>query len=134
MFKAIYMHTKPLKHTKNMQVLTNYLKEKNDVSEHLTDVDLWKNFSKTSNLILCMHLRMDVSYLFKNTYPLKSMFFDCFCYFYFSVFCSFSSFYTFYIQNWNCHVDAVIRRVTAGLCPVSGNADAATRDGDAIWS
>ena len=27
MFKAIYMHTKPLKHTKNMQILTNYIKK-----------------------------------------------------------------------------------------------------------
>ena len=26
-FKAIYMHTKPLKHTKNMQILTNYMKK-----------------------------------------------------------------------------------------------------------
>ena len=26
MFKAIYMHTKPLKHTKNMQILTIYIK------------------------------------------------------------------------------------------------------------
>ena len=25
MFEAIYMHTKPLKHTKNMQILTNYI-------------------------------------------------------------------------------------------------------------
>ena len=29
MFKAIYMHTKPLKHTKNMQILTTYI-EKHD--------------------------------------------------------------------------------------------------------
>ena len=27
MFKAIYMHTKPLKHTNNMQILTNYIKK-----------------------------------------------------------------------------------------------------------
>ena len=26
MFKAISMHTKPSKHTKNMQILTNYIK------------------------------------------------------------------------------------------------------------
>ena len=32
MFKAIYMHTKPLKHTKNMQILTNYIKT-NNISE-----------------------------------------------------------------------------------------------------
>ena len=25
MFKAIYKHTKPLKHKKNMQILTNYI-------------------------------------------------------------------------------------------------------------
>ena len=30
MFKAIYMHTKPLKHTKNFEILTNYIKQKND--------------------------------------------------------------------------------------------------------
>ena len=30
MFKAIYKHTKPLKHAKNMQILTNYTK-KHDV-------------------------------------------------------------------------------------------------------
>ena len=27
MFKAIYMHTKPLKHTKNIKLLTNYIKK-----------------------------------------------------------------------------------------------------------
>ena len=27
MFKAIYMHTKPLKHTKNTEILTNYIKK-----------------------------------------------------------------------------------------------------------
>ena len=27
MFKVIYMLTKPLKHTKSMQILTNYIKQ-----------------------------------------------------------------------------------------------------------
>ena len=27
MFKAISMHTKPLKHTKNIEILTNYIKK-----------------------------------------------------------------------------------------------------------
>ena len=27
MLKAIYMHTKPLKHTKNIDILTNYIKK-----------------------------------------------------------------------------------------------------------
>ena len=37
MFKAIYMHTKPLKHTRNMQILTNYIK-KNRFSKFLTKI------------------------------------------------------------------------------------------------
>ena len=65
MFKAINMHTKPLKHTKNMQILTNYIK-KPDFSKNLTKVHFWKNLSKTSNVIFCMHLRMDVSDLKKK--------------------------------------------------------------------
>ena len=62
MFKAIHMHTKPLKHAKNMQILTNYIKQTR-FSKFLTDGNLLKHFSKTPNLILCMHLRMDVSQL-----------------------------------------------------------------------
>ena len=27
MFKAIYMHTKPFKHTKSIEILTNYIKK-----------------------------------------------------------------------------------------------------------
>ena len=60
MFKAIYMHTKPLKHTKNMQILTNYIK-KTTFSKFITDVDIWQNMFLPPNLILCMHVRMDVS-------------------------------------------------------------------------
>ena len=92
MFKAIYIHTKPLKHTKNMQILTNYIKKKTIFSNNLTNVSKWKQKSKTPILICCMHLRMDVSYLLKNTKPVKSMFFDCFCYFYFCGFCYFMIF------------------------------------------
>ena len=61
MFKAIYMHTKPLKHTTNMQILTNCIKQQDFCSKILTDDLVWKHFSKTPNLICFMHLRMDVS-------------------------------------------------------------------------
>ena len=99
MFKAIYMHTKPLKHTKNMQILTNYIK-KHDFCKFLTKVSKWKKFSKTPILIFCMHLRMDVS--FKNTKPLKNMCFDCFCYFYLPPFCYFMIFsYKKEIAKWS---------------------------------
>ena len=91
MFKAIYMHTKPLKHSKNIEILTNYIK-KHDFSKNLTKVSKWKIKSKTPILVFCMHLRMDVSYLFKNTKPLKSMFFNVFWYFYLPPFCYFMIF------------------------------------------
>ena len=61
MFKVIYMHTKPLKHTKNMQIPTNYIKQTRLFQERITNDLVWKHFSKTPNLIFCMHLRMDVS-------------------------------------------------------------------------
>ena len=74
MFKAIYMHTKPLKHTKK-HANTNELHQQNTFcSKSLTNVSKWIFFSKTPILIYCMHLRMDVSYLFKKTKPLKSIF------------------------------------------------------------
>ena len=42
MFKAIYMHTKPLKHTKNMQILTNYIK-KHDVFQNFLQMTLFRS-------------------------------------------------------------------------------------------
>ena len=35
MFKAIPMHTKPLKHTKNIEILTNYIKQTRFVQNFL---------------------------------------------------------------------------------------------------
>ena len=61
MFKAIYMHTEPLKHAKNMPILTNYINKNTTFSKCITDLDFCKNFSKTPNLIFCMHVRMDAS-------------------------------------------------------------------------
>ena len=37
MFKAICMHTKPLKHTKNIEILTNYIK-KHDFFQKLLQI------------------------------------------------------------------------------------------------
>ena len=91
MFKAIYMHTKPFKHTKNMQILMNFNK-KHDFSKFHTNVNFWISLSKSPILIFCMHLRMDVSYLLKKTKPLKSMSLDAFCYFYLPPFCYFMIF------------------------------------------
>ena len=91
MFKAIYMHTKPLKHTKSMQILTNYIK-KHDFLKNSYKCLKMENFSKTPILIFCMHLRMDISYLFKNTKPLKNIVFDSVCYFYLPPFCYFMVF------------------------------------------
>ena len=45
MFKAIDMHTKPLKHTKNMQILTNYIK-KQDFRNFLQMSQNGKTFQK----------------------------------------------------------------------------------------
>ena len=73
MFKVIYMHNKPLKHTKTMQLLTNYIKKTRFFKDYHKCRKMEK-LSKTPILICCMHLRMDVSYLLKNTRPLKSMF------------------------------------------------------------
>ena len=39
MFKAIYMHTKPLKHTQNMQILTNYINKNKFFSKNVTKVN-----------------------------------------------------------------------------------------------
>ena len=61
MFKAIYMHTKPLKHTQNMQILTNYMNKNMFFSKSLTDDLVWSSFSKAPEVIFCMYLRMDVS-------------------------------------------------------------------------
>ena len=82
MFKAIYKHTKPLKHAN-----TNELHQTNTIfSKFLTNVSKWKNFSKTPILIFCMHLRMDVPYLFKNTKLLKSMYLIVFAIFTYPLF------------------------------------------------
>ena len=59
MCKAIYKRTKPLKHTKNMQILTTYINTHDFYFFY--KCLLLENFSKTPNLIFCMHLRMDVS-------------------------------------------------------------------------
>ena len=52
MFKAMYIHTKPLKHTNNMQRPTNYIK-KHVFSKVLTDDLVWKHFSKAPEVIIC---------------------------------------------------------------------------------
>ena len=52
MFKAIYMHTKPLKHTKNMQILTNYIK-KHDVLKISYKSQLLEMFLTTPEVIIC---------------------------------------------------------------------------------
>ena len=62
MFKAICKHTKPSKRTKSMQIQMIFYKNNNMMfSEFLTDDFVWKHFSKTPEVICCMHLRMDVS-------------------------------------------------------------------------
>ena len=49
MFKAIYMHTKPVKHAN-----TNELhQQKQDFSKFLTGAHIWKHFSKTPEVIIC---------------------------------------------------------------------------------
>ena len=53
MFKTIYMHTKSLKHTKNMQILTNYIKKNTIFSKFHTDDLVCKHFSKTPEVIIC---------------------------------------------------------------------------------
>ena len=61
MFKAIYMHTKPLKHTKK-HANTNELHQTNMIfSKFLTDDHVWKHFSKTPEVIICMRDFLDVS-------------------------------------------------------------------------
>ena len=71
MFKAIYIHTKPLKHEKK-HANTNEIHQTNTMfSKFLTDVDFWQHFTKTPNLMFCMHVRMDVSGFQKNTTSFK---------------------------------------------------------------
>ena len=48
MFKAIYIHTQPLKHTKNMQRLTSYIK-KQDFSKKTSFVTKKTSFFKKNN-------------------------------------------------------------------------------------
>ena len=52
MFKAIYMHTKPLKHTKYMQILTNYI-NKHDVFKISFKTPLLETFLTTPEVIIC---------------------------------------------------------------------------------
>ena len=61
MFKVDYMHTRPLKHTKNMQILTNSINKNQISSTFLTDDRVWKHFSKTPEGIICMRDFHDVS-------------------------------------------------------------------------
>ena len=53
MFKAIPMHTKPLKHTKNIEILTNYIK-KQDVFKESYKSQLLEMFLTTPEVIICM--------------------------------------------------------------------------------
>ena len=55
------MHTKPLKHAKNMQILTTYINENTIFSKGLTDDLVWKHFSKTPEVIICMRDYLYVS-------------------------------------------------------------------------
>ena len=66
MFKGIYMHTKPLKHAENIQILTNYINKNKCFSKFLTDANFWKHFSKTPEVIICMRDFLDVSDYLKN--------------------------------------------------------------------
>ena len=43
MFKAIPMHTKPLKHTKNIDILTNYIKQTR-FSQNFIQISTFGNF------------------------------------------------------------------------------------------
>ena len=52
MFKAIPMHTKPLKHTKNMQILTIYIK-KLDFFKISYKSPLLEMFLTTPEVIIC---------------------------------------------------------------------------------
>ena len=52
MFRAIYMHTKPLKHTKNMQIPTNYIK-KHDCLKISYKSQLLEMFLTTPEVIIC---------------------------------------------------------------------------------
>ena len=53
MFKAIYMLTEHLKHTKNMQILTNYMNKNTIFSKPLIDDLVQKHFSNTPEVIIC---------------------------------------------------------------------------------
>ena len=46
MFKAIYIHTKRLKHIKNMQILTNYIKTPRFFQSFLQMSTFGKSFQK----------------------------------------------------------------------------------------
>ena len=66
MFKAIYKHTKPLKHAN-----TNELHKKTICSNILTDDHVWKHFSRTPEVIICMRDFLAVSDFLKNTQNFK---------------------------------------------------------------
>ena len=52
MFKVIPMHTKPLKHTKNMQILTNYIKQTR-CFENFLQKSTFRNVLTTPEVIIC---------------------------------------------------------------------------------
>ena len=60
MFKAIYMHTKPLKHTENLQILTNHIK-KHDFFKMSYKSQLLEMFLTTPEVIICMRDVLDGS-------------------------------------------------------------------------
>ena len=54
MFKAICKHTKPLKHTKSIEILTNYIKKKHDFFKISYKCLKMGKKSKAPILIFCM--------------------------------------------------------------------------------
>ena len=59
-FKAIYMHTKPFKNTKNMQILTNYIKETR-FFQNVSQMTLFRStFQKLPKSYFAKMKRLDV--------------------------------------------------------------------------
>ena len=60
MFKAIYIHTKPLKHTKNIEILTMYIKKTRFVQKLLQMTLFGSTFQKLPKSEFAKMKRLDV--------------------------------------------------------------------------
>ena len=102
MFKAIYMHTKPLKHTKNIEILTNYIEKTGCFKTSYKNQHFEALFKNRRSHNLRKRCASMPRTILKNKFLLKWLKSACFAIFTFVFF----AFYDFFIQIGNSHVNS----------------------------